>query len=124
MFLGWTYYGGQGYSLMIEHAFDMAEYLFELLEKSPGFVLVSKRPVPCLQICFYWARAGKLSSLSEENSAVTKHIVEELIPRGWMIDYAPGDQGHFFRVVVSVQTRRGTIEGLVKAIEQIASQQS
>jgi glutamate decarboxylase len=124
MFLGWTYYGSQGYSWMIEHAFEMADYLFELLEKSPEFVLVSKRPLPCLQVCFYWAKGGKLSSLPEENSASTKHMVEELIPRGWMIDYAPGEKGHFFRVVVSVQTRRGTIEGLVKALSQIGSQSS
>jgi hypothetical protein len=34
-----------------------------------------------------------------------------------MVDYAPGDKGSFFRVVVNSQTRKGTIDGLIKAIE-------
>ena len=37
-----------------------------------------------------------------------------------MIDFAPGDEGKFFRVVVNGQTQKGTVEGLVKAIEDVA----
>jgi hypothetical protein len=43
-----------------------------------------------------------------------------------MVDYAPpsGDEeavgdGKFFRCVVNVQTARGTVEGLVQAIEEV-----
>jgi glutamate decarboxylase len=45
-----------------------------------------------------------------------------LIPRGFMVDYAPGEDGKFFRVVVNPVTRRGTLEGLVKAIEEIGGE--
>jgi len=51
---------------------------------------------------------------------ITETIAKGLVPRGWMIDYAPGEEGKFFRVVVGRQTRRETVEGLVKAIEQLA----
>lgn len=73
-----------------------------------------------MQVCFYWARDGKLSDNNEENARVTERIAQKLIPMGWMIDYAPGDQGKFFRVVVSREVRKETIEGLVLAIEKAA----
>jgi glutamate decarboxylase len=119
MFLGWTYYGRLGYASMIQHAFGVAEYLFRLLSKSPNFVLVSKSPLPCLQVCFYWAKDGKLGATTEENDQLTEIIAQNLIPRGWMIDYAPGNNGKFFRAVVGRETRRETVDGLVKAIEEI-----
>jgi hypothetical protein len=39
-----------------------------------------------------------------------------------MIDYAPGEKGSFFRVVVNVQTRRETLDGLLKAIQEIGAE--
>jgi glutamate/tyrosine decarboxylase-like PLP-dependent enzyme len=120
MFLGWTYYGKQGYALIIEHAFDVARHLLNLLKRNQNFILVSKPPLPCLQVCFYWAKDGSLEA-PDRNSLVTELIVRNLVQRGWMIDYAPGDRGKFFRVVVSISTRKETVEGLVKAIEDIAS---
>jgi glutamate decarboxylase len=41
---------------------------------------------------------------------------------GFMVDYAPGEKGSFFRVVVNRETTRGTIDGLIKAIEEVGSQ--
>jgi len=38
------------------------------------------------------------------------------------VDYAPGGEGKFFRVVVNGQTKRGTVEGLVKAIEEVGDE--
>ena len=38
-----------------------------------------------------------------------------------MIDYAPGEDGKFFRVVINGQTRIETVEGLVKGIEEVGS---
>jgi glutamate decarboxylase len=46
-------------------------------------------------------------------------MVRRLVTRGFMVDYAPGPRGSFFRVVVNVQTLRGTVDGLVGAIEAI-----
>ena len=39
-----------------------------------------------------------------------------------MIDYAPGEDGKFFRVVVNGQTRRETVEALVRAIEDVGAE--
>lgn len=119
MFLGWHYYGARYYLEMVEGAFDVANYLFVLLERHGNFVMVSRRPLPCLQLCFYWAKSGKLGEEKEKIGELTARIVGRLVPRGWLIDYAPGEQGKFFRVVVNGQTRRGTVEGLVKAIHEI-----
>ena len=38
---------------------------------------------------------------------------------GFMVDYAPGEKGSFFRVVVNRETRRETIDKLIKAIEKL-----
>lgn len=120
LFLGWSYYGKAGYAAQVEKAFETAEYLFSLLSSSGNFVLVSKTPLPCLQVCFYYGKGGRLSDDVERNGDVTERIAHRLVPRGWMIDYAPGEKGKFFRVVVGRETRKGTVEGLVKAIEAVA----
>jgi hypothetical protein len=52
----------------------------------------------------------------------TAEIVHRLIPKGWMFDYAPGEKGKFFRVVVNISTLPGTVEGLVKAIEEMGQE--
>jgi glutamate decarboxylase len=75
-----------------------------------------------MQVCFYWARNGKLSDDKEINARTTEEIVQRLIPMGWMTDYAPGEHGKFFRVVVGREVRKETIEGLVRAIEVAADQ--
>jgi glutamate decarboxylase len=124
MFLGWTFYGKEGYALAIENAFNTAEYLFTLLSQHPDIALVSKHPLPCLQVCFYYAKGKKLSDNFEANGELTATIAQRLITRGWMIDYAPGDRGKFFRAVVGRETRRETVEGLVKAIGIIAGELS
>lgn len=64
---------------------------------------------------------------AKANSKVTEQITHAIVGRGFMVDYAPpsGDEnavgdGKFFRCVVNVQTARETVEGLVKAIEDVA----
>lgn len=49
-------------------------------------------------------------------------MVEKLVPRGFMVDYAPGEKGSFFRVVVNCQTLRNTAEGLVKALREVGKE--
>ncbi|KAI9834228.1 MAG: hypothetical protein M1819_003066 [Sarea resinae] len=117
--LGWIYYGKQGYEEQIDHAFDMASYMAERISRSSNLVLVSENPPPCLQVCFYYAAAGQLRATAEENTQATREIVHQLIPRGFMIDYAPGERGSFFRAVLNTQTRKGTVDGLLKAVEEI-----
>lgn len=116
--LGWIYYGHSGYAAMIDGAFDTAAYLAELVSSNPKFSLVSEDPPPCLQVCFYFDKQTGAGHQSK-NSKTTAEIARLLVPRGFMIDYAPGEEGKFFRVVVNCQTRRGTVEGLVKAIDDV-----
>lgn len=117
--LAWIYYGAGGFEKQIDHAFDMAGLLASLVEKSDNLVLVSSNPPPCLQVCFYYAPGGKLSETPEENTKKTREMAGKLVTRGFMVDYAPGKNGSFFRVVVNCQTLRGTVEGLVRALEEV-----
>ncbi|KAL5405287.1 hypothetical protein PMIN06_004971 [Paraphaeosphaeria minitans] len=121
-FLSLQYYGEAHYAGVVANAYHQADHLASLVKRSPHFVCVSPDPLPCLQVCFYWARDGKLSPDREENGRVTSEVAKKLIGRGFMVDYAPGEQGKFFRVVVNGSTRRGTVEGLVKAIEECAGE--
>lgn len=119
--LSWIYYGSEGYGRMIDEAFEAAAYLAGLARENTDFVLVSQDPPPCLQVCFYYAPNG-LSEVPAKNTIATATIVEKLIHRGFMVDHAPGERGNFFRVVVNVQTRKGTLDGLVKAIVDIGKE--
>ncbi|EMD00277.1 hypothetical protein BAUCODRAFT_63868 [Baudoinia panamericana UAMH 10762] len=116
--LSWIYYGTTGFGDMIDHAFSMAAYLASLVASNSNFTLVSDNPPPCLQVCFYFNGQEGVGHRNR-NSKITEEITKRLIPRGFMIDYAPGDEGKFFRVVVNVQTRKETVEGLVKAIQEV-----
>ena len=116
--LSWIYYGSSGFEAQIDHAFDIAAYLASEVKKHENLVLVSENPPPCLQVCFYFAKHGQLSGQKEENTQITSRIVQKLIPVGFMVDYAPGERGSFFRAVVNSQTTRGTIDGLIIAIEE------
>lgn len=116
--LTWLYYGTSGLAAYIDHAFEMAAYLASLVKANPRFTLVSENPPPCLQVCFYFHKQES----TEKNSKRTAQIVQSLVTRGFMTDYAPGPDGKFFRVVVNGQTRRETMDGLVKNIEEIGRQ--
>ncbi|KAK4556528.1 Glutamate decarboxylase 2 [Recurvomyces mirabilis] len=117
--LSWIYYGSSGLEGQIDAAFDAAAYLAELVSKNEKFTLVSENPPPCLQVCFYFS---KTAGDAKENSRMTEQVCRRLIPRGFMVDFAPGEEGRFFRVVVNSQTRRETVEGLVKAIEEVGGE--
>lgn len=117
--LTWIYYGTSGFESQIDHAFSIASYFATAVSNRADLVLISENPPPCLQVCFYYAKDGKLKESKDENTKVTAEIVHKLILRGFMVDYAPGEKGSFFRVVVNRETRKGTIDGLIKAIEEI-----
>ncbi|KAK0749844.1 pyridoxal phosphate-dependent transferase [Schizothecium vesticola] len=119
--LAWIYYGAAGFARQVDGAFEVAAYFAERIVQSSDFVLVSENPPPCLQVCFYYAPRGRLGTAAE-NTARTREMVRRLVARGFMVDYAPGPQGSFFRVVVNVQTLRGTVDRLVAAIEAIGGE--
>lgn len=121
--LAWQYYGSSGFEAQIDHAFDIAAHLYHTVGSSPTLELLSHELPTCLQVCFYYAPNGKMSEDPEKNTEMTATIVHRLIARGFMVDYAPGDpRGSFFRVVVNCQTQKGTVEGLVRAIEDVGGE--
>ncbi|KAL8771719.1 MAG: hypothetical protein Q9209_002910 [Squamulea sp. 1 TL-2023] len=120
LYLSWAYHGTQGYRAQIEHAFDTAAYFASLVANNEDLVLVSESPPPCLQVCFFYGKEGKLKGSGKENSKVTSAIARDLVPRGFMVDYASvDDRGPFLRVMVNRETRRGTVEGLVRAVVEV-----
>ena len=119
--LAWVYYGTSGLSSRVLTAYSRADQLFSTLERHPDFVMVSQRPLPCLQVCFYYAPGGTLGS-SEENGRRTSEMTRRLVGRGWMVDFAPGEKGKFFRVVVNWATEEATVKRLVDAIEDVGGE--
>lgn len=94
------------------------KFVYGLLNESGYFHGMSERPAvtnahvdePSLK-----AELGRL------NSKVTAGIAKKLIPRGFMVDFAPAlegqeDKGSFFRVVVNISTIRETVERLIEEI--------
>lgn len=120
--LSWIYYGAAGFERQIDRAFSTAAYMADVLSRKEDFVLVSTNPPPCLQVCFYYAPGGQVDADSRANTRRTRKMVEALVGRGFMVDYAPGEMGSFFRVVVNCQTLTGTVDGLVKALEEIGKE--
>ena len=70
-------------------------------------------------MCFYYTPNGMVSV--EETSRRTSEMANRLIKRGWMIDFAPGEKGKFFRVVVNISTLPNTVVGLVEAIKSVGA---
>jgi len=141
LFLGWTYYGTEGYEQQIDSACDVAAHLATLVAENPNFILISENSPPCLQVCFYYAPGkefvyprGVVSNEALEaqrgknNSQVTAQITHAIVSKGFMIDFAPPSSdkaavgnGKFFRCVVNVSTSKETVESLVRCIEETGS---
>ena len=118
--LGWIFYGKEGYASQIDKAFSTAAYMSsQIATHYPNLKLVSSNPPPCLQVCFYYAPNGELCPEPEGNSKATADIATKLVSRGFMVDYAPGEKGKFFRVVVNRETRRETVDGLLRAVVEV-----
>lgn len=94
------------------------KFVYGLLEE-PGYV-----KVPTKELDNANGRVDKPSKkaqLGKFNSQVTANIAKALIPRGFMVDFAPAlagqeDKGSFFRIVVNISTVRETVERLVEEI--------
>ena len=120
--LGWIFYGKHGYAEQIDRAFETAAYMAQRISEHPNLKIVSSNPPPCLQVCFYYAPHGELCPEAEGNSKATEEIAARLVRDGFMVDYAPGEKGKFFRVVVNRDTRTGTVDGLLRAVEAAGRQ--
>jgi glutamate decarboxylase len=58
----------------------------------------------------------------EQTSSRTAEMTARLIRRGWMTDFAPGEKGKFFRVVVNISTLEGSIDALFRAFEEVGKE--
>lgn len=115
--LSWIYYGRSGLASQIDHAFSVASYFASLIASHSDFILVSENPPPCLQVCFYYAPGEKMADTPEEMTGITQVMAGKLTKMGFMVDYAPGERGAFFRVVINRETQLETVDGLVRALE-------
>lgn len=124
--LAWIYYGAAGFAAQIDGAFETAAHLARLVDDAANFTLLSANPPPCLQVCFYHTPGGSgvVAEAAEANTRRTRAMVRKLVGRGFMVDYAPGEHGSFFRVVVNSQTRRATVEGLMRALHEVGKEVS
>ncbi|KKA28532.1 hypothetical protein TD95_004751 [Thielaviopsis punctulata] len=122
MALAWVAEGSEGFARKIDAAFAAAEALARLVQGEKELLLVSEIPPPCLQVCFYYAPGGQVSTDKAVNTRRTREITQRLIRRGFMVDFAPGPHGSFFRVVVNVQTLMSTVNGLVKAFKAVGAE--
>lgn len=121
--LAWVYYGAAGFEAQVDGAFETAAHLARLVEDAADFALLSSNPPPCLQVCFYHTPGGAaLDADAEANTRRTRAMVRKLVGRGFMVDYAPGENGSFFRVVVNSQTRKATVEGLMRALGEVGKE--
>jgi glutamate decarboxylase len=59
---------------------------------------------------------------TQTTSGRTAEMTARLIRRGWMVDFAPGEKGKFFRVVVNLSTLEGSIDALFRAIEEVGKE--
>ncbi|KAI9662169.1 MAG: hypothetical protein M1831_002865 [Alyxoria varia] len=118
--LAWVYYGSAGFQDRIEGAFLTAAHTAGLVENETDLVLASENPPPCLQVCFYFSPRGVLGT-DEENTSRTRIVANLLLSQGFLIDFAPGSHGLFFRVVIHPETRRETLERLVSRVIRIGN---
>lgn len=127
LYLGWQWFGTEGYGQRVDHAFELTEYLAKQVQNRAGFELVSQFPPPCLQTCFYYAPSGQLapSADSQVNSDATRFVAKKLYDSGkFLVDYAPeqGDngRGEFFRVVINApMVGSATVDSLLDEIEKL-----
>lgn len=118
--LAWTFFGTSGFEEAINHAFDVALYMANLVKEHRDMLIVSRYPPPCLQVCFYYAPRGQLAESNDENSRRTRRISDMLMCEGYMVDYSLGQHGQFLRVVINTQTSRSTVDDLLQTIIAVA----
>lgn len=88
------------------------------------FRVVSPQELPCWQVCFYYVPPGTAleARSKEQNTELTANIVQGLVRRGFMVDYAPGEWGKHFRVVVHPHKTEETLERLVDDIVELGEE--
>ena len=128
-YMGWLYYGKEGFANRVDHAFAIAKDFVEKISKNPKFKLVigSEKDLPaCLQVCFYY----KPSDYTDhDNTEITRFISRELHKRGrYLVDFSPNptdknNEGEFFRVVFNSPTLTDSVvDDLINSIIEVGAE--
>ncbi|ODQ56532.1 PLP-dependent transferase [Saitoella complicata NRRL Y-17804] len=119
-FLGWSWYGKQGYAARIEQAYALASYFSSTVASRPDFTLLSPNPPSCLQVCFQF----DATTDSALNTKKVEVISERLTKEGkFLVDFAPGETGSFFRAVINApNVSTEFIDDLVGSVERIGKE--
>lgn len=115
LYMHWRYYGTEGIAKHVEASFAGARKILQLVKASPVLTIVGNDEPPCAQACFYYSGEGGKIGMRKD---ITRGIVQKLLNRGWMTDYAPGKikDEEYLRVVCHRLTTGPMAEGLVKAV--------
>lgn len=128
-YMGWLYYGKDGFADRVDHAFAIAKDFVEKISKNSKFKLVigSEKDLPaCLQVCFYY----KPSDYTDhDNTEITRFISRELHKRGrYLVDFSPNptdknNEGEFFRVVFNSPTLTDSVvDDLINSIIEVGAE--
>lgn len=118
--LGWVYYGSAGYGDLVDRSFSVAAHFASLVQRNDHLRLISENPPPCLQVCFSFASRAQESEAW--NDKAIKTVTDRLIDHEFLVDYAKGPSGLFFRAVVSFTTTVATVERLVHTIVALGAE--
>lgn len=116
-YLGWLYYGTDGFRTRIDHAFSIVQYFIDKIANDNRFKLVISNP-SCLQVCFYYSP----DHLDKDHTDITRYISRELHKQGkYLVDFSPNPHdnrmGEFFRVVFnSPNITQLVVDDLVESI--------
>lgn len=113
------YYGSRGFEERVDHGFAIAKSFAQHVNASEHLVLASPDPVPCLQVCLYFAKNKQLAPTVEANTAMTRAIAKRLKQENFLIDFAAGEHGMLLRVVINLYTTESTVVRLTETVQRL-----
>ncbi|KAI5959050.1 GAD2 [Candida pseudojiufengensis] len=124
-YLSWLYYGQQGFSKRINHAFEIQQYFVKKISEDLRFEIVGPNPPQCLQVCFYYKPKH---IKTENNTEITRFISRKLhLLSKYLVDFSPNpnddSKGEFFRVVFNspILTDK-TVDDLIENIINVGDE--
>lgn len=124
-YLGWLYYGKEGFAKRVDHAYKIMEYFVDKIKSNDDFKVVGPQSPQCLQVCFYYHPP---SVSTRDNTEITRFISRKLHKLGkYLVDFSPNpvddSQGEFFRVVFNSPTLTNEIiDDLINSIIEVGKE--
>lgn len=124
----WKAKGDDGLAKDVDHAFGLANYIFEKLRRTAGFRSAHAGEPMCTNVCFWYIpkrlrhrEDAETPAWWQEVGEVAPHIKKRMMERGSMlIGYQPlGEKTNFFRLVIGRRPNL-TVKHMDKILEEIA----